>query len=286
VRIREPVVAGRFYPDDEKACRSALRECLAEDAKMPHAPGALIGGIVPHAGWTFSGRVAGRVFSLLARSKQPDVVVLFGGVHRHRGREAALFGAGRWETPIGSVDVESRLCERILGLTNLIVDDPYAHQDEHSIEVQLPFVVELFPDATIVPIMVPSVDTAPEVGEAVARTILAYEYNCLIVGTTDLTHYGPSYGFTPHGVGEAGNRWAKENDLSFIDLVCRLDAGGVVEEEAAHHNACNAGAVAATISAVTKLKATSATLLEHTTSAEVLGGASRDSVGYAGFVFA
>ncbi len=317
MRVREPIVAGRFYPEKADACRKAVRECLADDREpqgatgslsarevsdntggqaasgtrpprelKPRGSGALVGGIVPHAGWMCSGRVAGKVFRLLAKSQQPDVIVLFGGVHRYRGREAAMFGSGRWETPMGSVAVEGRLCERILGLTNLIVDDPFAHENEHSIEVQVPFVIELFPKARIVPIMVPSVDTAPEVGEAVARTIDAYKYDCLIVGTTDLTHYGPSYGFTDHGIGEAGHRWAKENDRPFIDLICRLNAHEVVEEAAARQNACNAGAVAATIAAVRRLKAASATLIEHTTSAEVLGGGHQDSVGYAGFIFA
>lgn len=285
MRIREPIVSGRFYPASPQACRAAVRQCLADPAADLPAGARMIGGIVPHAGWACSGRVAGQVFSALARGDKPDVLVLFGGVHRYRGREAALFGSGRWETPIGSAVIDERLGERILGLTNLIIDDPYAHENEHSLEVQIPFVIELFPEARVVPIMVPPNDRAAQVGEAVARTLDAYQYNALVVGTTDLTHYGPGYAFSPKGVGEAAHHWARENDRGFIERMCQLDAAALVAEAAAHHNACNAGAAAATIAAARSLGATSSALLEHTTSREVLGGESDDFVGYAGVVY-
>ena len=200
-----------------------------------------------------------------------------------------MFGSGRWETPVGSVAVDARLAERILSHTNLIVDDAYAHVDEHSLEVQMPFVAHLFPDTPVVPIMVPIVPTAPEIGEAVGRTLKTYNYDALVVGTTDLTHYGPRYGFTPHGVGRQGHDWAKENDRRFVELLCSMRAAELVPEAASHRNACNSGAAAATIAATRALGATDGVLLEHTTSSEVLGGEGAgdqdDSVGYAAVVF-
>jgi AmmeMemoRadiSam system protein B len=201
-----------------------------------------------------------------------------------------MFCAGRWETPLGPVEVDTRLTERILGHTNLILDDPYAHEDEHSIEVQMPFVKHLFPEAKVVPITVPAVQTAHEVGEAVGRTLTVYDYDALIVGTTDLTHYGPGYGFVPHGIGAKGNTWAKEeNDRRFIDLVCSMKAKKLVPEATDHRNACGGGAAAATLAAVTSLGATTGVLLAHTTSSEVLAAQAPaemcDSVGYAGIVF-
>jgi AmmeMemoRadiSam system protein B len=135
------------------------------------------------------------------------------------------------------------------------------------------------------------VKTAHEVGEAVGRTVTAYGYDALIVGTTDLTHYGPHYGFVPQGIGAKGNKWAKEvNDRRFIDLVCKLKTTEVVAEATERKNACSSGAAAATLAAVTALGATEAILLQHATSSEVLGAQSEeemaDSVGYAGIVFA
>ena len=201
-----------------------------------------------------------------------------------------MFGTGVWETPLGPVEIDNRLAERILGHTNLIVDDPYAHEDEHSIEVQIPFVRHLFPDSKVVPIMVPETSSAPEVGEAIGRTLTAYRYNAIVVGTTDLTHYGPGYGFTPHGTGANANAWAKEqNDRRFIDLACALKSAEVVREAGEHKNACSSGAIAATLAAVTLLGAREGVLLEHAISSKVLGGQSsgetQESVGYAAIVF-
>lgn len=291
MRIREPVVAGQFYAADEGACLSSVRELLAEVPESPPLPGRLLGGLVPHAGWVCSGTVAAGVFKALAAARTPSTIVLFGAAHRHRGRQAAVFGSGRWETPIGGLEIDLRLAERILGHTNLIIDDPYAHEHEHSLEVQLPLIKHLFPEVKIVPIMVPPIEAAPEVGDAVARTIKAYKYDAVIVGTTDLTHYGPSYGYVPHGIGPDGNRWAKtQNDRAFLDLVCALRTEEVVLEARTQQNACGAGAVAATLAAVSALGASGGLLLEHTTSAEVLatktGALQQDSVGYAGVVFA
>lgn len=288
--IREPVVAGQFYPGRADRCRTELEQWL--DAGTSDWPGTqrVIGGLVPHAGWVYSGAVAASVFNVLRASPSPKVIVLFGGVHRHRGREGALFGSGQWNTPLGPVEIDTRLAERVLGHTNLIVDDPYAHDEEHSIEVQMPFVKHLFPEAKTLPIMVPVSNVAHEVGEAVARTLSAYNYEALIVGTTDLTHYGPNYGFAPHGIGAEGNTWAKdENDRRFIDLVCSLKSHEVVREATKHKNACSSGATAATLAAVTALGAQRGILLEHTSSAEVMAarspGDAHDSVGYAAVVF-
>jgi len=288
--IREPVVAGQFYPGNPERCRAEVLQLLKEGSADYDSNKRPVGGIVPHAGWVFSGAVAAKVFNALAASRSPDVIVLLGGVHRFQGREAALFTAGRWETPLGPVEVDDRLAERIMGHTNLIVDDAYAHEDEHSIEVQMPFVKHLFPQAKVVPIMVPVTPIAYEVGEAVGRTLTAYKYDALVVGTTDLTHYGPRYDFIPHGVGAKGNTWAKDdNDRRFVDMVCSMKAKELVPEAADRKNACASGAAAATVAAATALGATKGVLLEHTTSSEVVAGGmpddQYDSVGYAAVVF-
>jgi AmmeMemoRadiSam system protein B len=288
--IREPVVAGQFYPAQPDRCKAELLELLAAGTSELSADRRLVGGLVPHAGWACSGAIAARVFNALRAARQPNVIVLLGGVHRYRGREAALFGSGRWETPLGPVDVDDRLAERILGHTNLITDDPYAHEDEHSIEVQMPFIKHMYPAAKVVPIMVPVTNAAHEVGDAVGRTIKAYDYDALVVGTTDLTHYGPHYGFIPHGIGATGNAWAKEdNDRRFIDLMCDMKSAEVVPEAMEHKNACSSGATAATLAAAALLGASRGVLLEHTTSSEVLSGDTtgqmHDSVGYAAVVF-
>lgn len=292
--IRDAVVAGEFYPCDPGPCRTEVARLLAQADRADTDPPAALGGLVPHAGWACSGAVAARVFSALAASRQggppPATVVLLGGTHRHRGREVALFPNGRWETPIGAVEVDQRLAERISGHTNLICEDPYAHEREHSIEVQLPFVRHLYPDARIVPIMVPPTPEAATFGRVIGTTLKSYRYDALLIGTTDLTHYGPNYGHVGHGIGPDGNRWAKEeNDTRFLQLVCAMRADRLVPEAKSRRNACSAGAAAATVAALKVLGATRGTVLAHTTSAEVRsssrGSAESDSVGYAGVVF-
>lgn len=297
MRVREPVVAGQFYAASADQCRLDLEQLLlaarAQGAAEHQPPKGtpLYGGLVPHAGWVYSGSVAARVFCALAEATRPQTIICFGGVHRSRGREAAMFADGRWDSPLGPMTIDSRLGERVLSQTNLIIDDPFAHEHEHSIEVQMPFMSRLFPGAKFLPIMVPPGPRAAEVGEAVGRTVLAYDYDAIVVGSTDLTHYGPHYGFVPQGVGAAGNAWAKtENDRRFIDLVCELRSSDVVQEAMQHKNACSSGAVAATLAAAAKLGATRGLLLQHTTSSEIMAQHfaedAEDSVGYAGIVFA
>ena len=286
--IREPARAGSFYPGSPDKCRADARRLVVavDPGRLP--PGELLGGIVPHAGWVFSGAVAGKVLATLAASGGAPTVVIFGAMHQRRGGQACMFGSGAWETPAGRIEIDQRLAERVQGHTSLIVNDPYAHEQEHSIEVQVPLLQQVMPDCKLLPILVPPVDTAAEVGRAVAGTVEAYGSEAIFVGSTDLTHYGPTYGMTSHGAGPEGFAWAKQvNDRRMIDLILGLDAEGVVPEAAEHHNACGAGAVAATLAAVKRLGATEAVLLEHTSSAEVMPSPhTEDAVGYAGIVFA
>jgi len=290
--VREPIAAGRFYEADPVRCRRALHQLLSiSTVDLDPFEGKVVAGLVPHAGWVCSGAVAARVFQTMAASgNKPATIIVFGGVHRYRGRQAALFAEGRWETPLGSVEIDARLAERVMANTSLVVNDPYAHEGEHSIEVQMPFLQYLFPESRVLPIMVPPGSTAGEVGEAVARTLSTYRYDAIVVGTTDLTHYGPGYGFTPHGIGAKGNEWAmKVNDARFVGLVCDMQAERVVEEARQNKNACSSGAVAATIAAARRLGASRGVVLQRTSSSEVLsktmGVVQNDSVGYAGIVF-
>ncbi|HUW83710.1 MAG TPA: AmmeMemoRadiSam system protein B [Phycisphaerae bacterium] len=288
--IREPIVAGRFYPGSGQACRADLEQRIPGEPDLSEVPEYPIGAIVPHAGWMCSGEVAGRVFAVIAKRRSPSTFVLFGAAHMAAAHQAAIFSEGAWDTPLGRVEVDQRLAERICSQTNLIQPDAYAHENEHSIEVQVPFVQHLFPDARIVPIVVPPSPAAHEVGQAVARTVAGYAADVFLVGSTDLTHYGPQYHFTPEGTGPEGVRWAKQvNDKRLIDLMTAMESERIVPEAAAHQNACGAGAIAATIAACKQLGADEAVVLEHTTSSEVLGGQGAgfmaDSVGYVGMVF-
>ncbi|NOS99941.1 MAG: AmmeMemoRadiSam system protein B [Phycisphaerales bacterium] len=285
--VREPVVAGSFYPADEHDCRGSLDRCF-DGVSAAVVDGRIVGGVLPHAGWMCSGRIVARVFATIAAQRSPRTVVLLGAVHRVKGWEGAIFANGRWDTPLGSIDIDQRLADRILSHTNAIVDDPYAHEPEHSIEVEVPFVQRTWPEAKLLPIMVPPSERAAEIGDAVGRTLASYGYDAVVLASSDLTHYGERYRFTPEGRDERGLDWAKSvNDRRVIDLMLAMDAKQIVPETTARRNACGGGAIAATIAACSAMGADRAVLVEHATSRETMGMMREmNAVGYAGLVFA
>ena len=285
--IREPVVAGTFYPDSAEDCLRTIEECFMRRSSACAVDGRIVGGLVPHAGWLCSGKVTAAVISAISSQRSPNVFVIFGAAHRAQGSLAALYPSGKWNSPAGPIAVDDRLAERVLGYTNLISDDPYAHEAEHSIEVQIPFIRHSFPDAKILPLVIPPSEHASEIGEAVARTLVSYKYDAVVLASSDLTHYGKRYGFTPCGTGRDGVNWSKTvNDRRMIDLLVGLEADAVIPEAATHHNACGSGAIAAAISASKFLGADRGVLLDHTNSAETVGRDSENNaVGYAGMVF-
>ncbi len=281
--VRQPVVAGRFYPADPVACRRAV------EALLPREPGTpALGAIVPHAGWVYSGATAAPALAGVA-AFGPDTVVFFGAAHSMFREEASVWTSGAWRTPLGEVLVDEELSSAILA-TARVSADPRPHEREHSIEVQLPILQVLRPEARIVPIVVQPTAGAATIGRevgAVARAASEAGKRVAVVGSTDLTHYGPAYGFEPAGRGSVGVRWAKEkNDRRLIRLIERLAADEIVAETSANHNACGGGAIAATIAAAAALGASRYVELRHTTSAEVAAELEAvNSVGYESGLF-
>jgi AmmeMemoRadiSam system protein B len=281
---RPATFAGRFYPGQPDMCARMVDD-LVRGVAAPGGPGA----IVPHAGWVYSGATAALGLAAIAAAK-PETVVIFGAVHVPDANPGSVYPGGAWHTPLGPLHVDEELAARF-ARSRLIVAEPGSHRHEHSIEVQLPLLLRLLPGVRIVPIMVRPSGDAPEVGRWCATEAFAYGRKVAFVGSTDLTHYGPAFGFESHGRGQVGIRWAKEvNDRRIIKLIQDLDAGGVLEEAEINRNACGAGAIAATIAAMRELGATRYEELRHTCSAEVdfgVGGEpeSANSVGYEAGVF-
>jgi len=290
MQIRQPVVAGQFYPADRQECLDQIRECLASHTLAESLPDPLVAGLVPHAGWTFSGPLAAMVFA--AVKKQRGAVrtfVIFGAAHGYFGSMPALDGNDAWETPVGRAQIDDSL-RRALIADGVAVAASSAHRHEHSIEVQVPFIQHLFPEATIAPIIVPANESAVALGNAVAELSEDAAGGIVCIGSTDLTHYGPRYGFTPMGVGANALGWASNvNDRQFIDLAVALEPQRLLSNAIESGNACGPGAAAATVMAAKRLGATRGVLLAHTSSNDIMlrrmGMANHDSVGYAAIVF-
>lgn len=283
--IRYPIVAGMFYPGDAASCRRELEACL-RDGQTANISQPILGGVVPHAGWAYSGSTAGRVFMAIQAQGAPETFVLFGAVHSWGVSGPSIYGAGSWRTPLGEVAIDEELAQAALKASDTLVDRPQAHAEEHSIEVQVPFIQYLFPKARILPIAVPPSTEAPRVGRAVAQAVRQLGRKVVALGSSDLTHYGPRYGMAPAGVGERALEWAKQNDARLLELVVALRAEEVLAEARVHHNACGAGAIAAAIGYAAELGASKGILLHYTTSHEVMPmGRPTDFVGYGAVVF-
>ncbi len=302
MQARKPIVAGQFYPGRRSSCVDEINQCLPPKSDRgglaDSLPETIVAGIVPHAGWTFSGPLAALVLWAVKQSLDPvrggrheqvHTFVIFGAAHGYFGQSPAVYDRGSWMTPLGEVAIDEETADAVLN-TGAAVSDPDAHRSEHSIEVQVPFIQYLFPNTEILPIIVPPNERAISLGEAIGDVITPAGKKIVCIGSTDLTHYGPRYGFVPMGTGAEALEWAsKVNDRKFIDLALKAEPQGLLASAAENCNACGAGAAAATVAAAKKLGKTKGLLLAHTNSNEVMlrnmGASSTDSVGYAAIIF-
>jgi len=281
-RVRPAAFAGRFYPREAQAC-----EAMFKRMRPQKPPPISVGGLVPHAGWIYSGPTAALTIASLAGA-EPETVVIFGAVHVLDRNDASLFDSGEWETPIGKLVVDEELARAVARCRHVRID-PQVHAGEHSIEVELPLILGFLGNVRILPLMVRPGPHAAEIGRRVALAAQDLGRRVVFLASTDLTHYGPAFGFEPAGRGEVGVRWAKEvNDRRFLRVVEQFDVDGVVPEASLNRNACGAGAVAATLAALREYTGTRPVELQHTCSAEVersSGERPLNSVGYASVVF-
>ena len=274
--------ASQFYPADcGRAAEAFLRKFVP-----PPEPARIVAGIVPHAGWKYSGAVAAHVFASIRAQGQPATFVILGAVHRWAGING-VYSRGAWATPLGPVPIDEDLARRILAETSdWTVDDSQSHSGEHSIEVELPFVKHLFPQARVVPIAVNPDARAVPLGEQIGRILQDRGADAVVIGSSDLTHYGDNYGFVPAGFGPQARRWMLDNDARILRLAEEMSDSEITAEAHRHRNACGAGAMAATVAAARVLGAERGVVLDHTTSHDVIPeGEFRMAVGYAAILF-
>ena len=288
VASRRPAVAGLFYPADPAECARDLDRCCSAAGSPPISGRRAVASVAPHAGWSFSGpTMAAALLPLLAA--RPETVILFGADHHgiNPGR-ASLFPAGRWETPLGAVEVDGELAGALAADGTAPVDAlEEAHGPEHSLEVLVPLLRARLPSARILPVITPPGAGAAAVGTAAVRAARRLGRSVVAVGSSDLTHYGGRYGFTPLGSGAEALRWSREeNDREILDRALAFDPAGIESSFRRRHNACGPGAMAAVTAAARELGSDRASLLQHTTSAEVMGEGEPEAwVGYAAVAF-
>jgi AmmeMemoRadiSam system protein B len=266
---RVPAVANMFYPGD----KVRLEEQLSLFVKPVAEPRKVMAAISPHAGYRYSGGVAGAVFSEI---QIPETVVLLGPNHKGLGAQVALAASGTWETPMGPVSICEELAQSILKVPTAGVkfqDDHQAHAMEHSLEVQVPFLQFLRPDVKIVPISLSRLTFAAcrEVGRALVKGIEDFGQDVLMVASTDMTHY-------------ESQASAKAKDQLAIDRILELDAPGLYDTVVQHRiSMCGFIPTAITLDACKSAGAGKSELIRYATSGEVSGDYGQ-VVGYAGFI--
>ena len=251
---RQPAVAGQFYPGSEHKLRAALSQLIPENTSLKRVKGV----ISPHAGYVYSGAIAGQLYSRIAI---PATVLIIGPNHHGVGAAAALYPDGQWLTPLGEVSINSRLNTLLLQHTSYLQSDRIAHQDEHSLEVQLPFIQYLRPDVTISALCIGHGDYAPlrDIGHGIAAAIQEYGEEVLIVASSDMTHY------------ESADS-ARRKDEMALEQALALDGKGLLH--VCHSQGITmCGVVPATvmIEATLQLGASRAELVAYGTSGDVTG---------------
>ena len=281
---RKSILAGSWYPAGASECEREIHAFITEFEGIEEKPETeFFGGIVPHAGWYFSGSIACNVIKRLARSPQPDAVVIF-GMHLHTSSSNYIMTDGAWETPFGEVEIETALAERLVEKFPFVIETPERYVQDNTIEVQLPFIKYFFKDTPIVPIGVPPTMASLDIGKAVADISGQSGLSVKVIGSTDLTHYGINYGYSPKGSGHKAREWVEqENDAKMIDAILGMDAYGILKLAREHQNACCSGAIASAITAIKSVGATKAQKLSYATSYDKSPGDS--FVGYVGVLF-
>lgn len=265
VEIREPAVAGRFYPGTRDELLADLRSyTTAKNVEKLRA----LGCVVPHAGYMYSGHVAGAVYE---RLELPRRYVILCPNHTGAGHPLAMLGEGAWRTPLGDVALDHELARSLQAAFPLLNVDAEAHRAEHALEVQLPFLQCLVGDFKFVPIAVGTgrLDVLFALGESIAKTIAATGERILVIASSDMNHYENDVD-------------TRVKDSLAIERMLALDPKGLYE--VVHHekiSMCGYGPAVAMLTAAKRLGAARAELIKYATSGDVSGD--RDMVvGYAG----
>ena len=280
MKKRPPAQSGTFYPDTEGALRTQIQQSFLHPlgpGAIPTIPGTrnqnLLGLIVPHAGYRYSGPVAAHSYYHQASAGIFESIIILGPNHTGLGSGVSTMTEGEWSTPLGDVPIDTDLAQEIVDTSHLVDVEDEAHRNEHSIEVQLPFLQFIYPRRfKFVPIcmMLQDLQTSIEVGEAIAKA--AENHRAIVLASSDWTHYEPQ-------------EQAQSKDKQAIEEALQMNEKKfqeIIEERSV--SACGYGPVTAMIHAAKLRGAKSGNLLSYQTSGDVTGDKSA-VVGYAAASF-
>ena len=281
MEIKKMAFAGSWYPAGSDECEASIQGFLKE--KQGPLDGGFMGGIVPHAGWYYSGSIACRVIASLKSDEKIDTIILF-GAHMHKQSEPFILTHGAIETPFGDIEVDRQLADKICSGISIRPRSPLKFPDDNTLELQYPFIKYFYPDAKIVVCGVAPSFFASIIGSMAVEEAKNLSKKIRVIGSTDMTHYGPDFGFTSAGTGEKAVEWVKnENDRNAVQAMMEMDESKIIAEGLENKNMCCPGAACATAAACKKLGAAKAIELDYATSFEKTASAS--FVGYSGILY-
>jgi len=263
---RIPAVAGKFY----SANRNELEQNIKDHLIDPLQKKNVVGIVSPHAGFMYSGDVAGAVYSQVAI---PDTVVLIGPNHTGRGENISIMTQGTWAMPMGDVSVDEKLAQLICEETPIAIPDSLAHEREHSLETQIPFLQYFKKNFKIVPICLKKLNysNCKKLSLAIVKSLKRVKQTALIVASSDMTH------FEPHEVAQTKDKKA----LSKIENIDPQGLHEIVQQETI--SMCGVNPVTVMLICSKQLGAKKAEIIKYMTSGEINGDNSR-VVGYAGVI--
>ncbi len=264
--IRQAQVAGQFYRGTEEGLKKEISLYVQD---LPRE--RVIGAVSPHAGYMYSGHVAGLVFSKI---EFPETFLILGPNHTGLGSAVSLMAEGSWEIPLGRLEIDQVLAHRIYKQASTLVEkDDRAHLFEHSIEVQLPFIAYFKADARFVPIsiMQASLKECEQLGQAIAKALSESDYPITIIASSDMSHYLPA-------------QEARRLDFLAIERILDLDPEGLYNTVVAKRiSMCGYLPVTTMLFAARQLGANKAELVKYANSGDITGDYSQ-VVGYAGII--
>jgi len=266
IPIRHPAVAGRFYPRDPDDLRADLRSYLPAQQETV----AALGCVVPHAGYMYSGAVAGAVY---AKLDLPQRCIVMCPNHTGMGHPLSIMSHGAWATPLGNVPIDSALAGMLKQRFPLLAEDAEAQRAEHGAEVQLPFLQSKNPGCTFVPIALGTAryEILERLGEAIAETVQALGEQVLLVASSDMNHY-------------ENDALTRQKDHKAIERILVIDPRGLFDVVMNENiSMCGFGPTVAMLTAARRLGASRTDLVKYATSGDVSGDRTR-VVGYAGII--
>lgn len=264
---RNPYVAGYFYPGSAAEIKAMMAKFIDKSAPREE----VVGLLVPHAGYQYSGAVTGATVS---RIKFKDTFIIMGPTHSGLGKPFSVWTEGVWKTPLGEVAVDAELAKKMVAVSEHLEEDYQAHREEHAVEVQIPFLQYIKPDVRIVPVILASAPAAvyKEIGRDIARAIKELKREAIIMASGDMTHY------ETHDI-------AMEKDMKAVEAMLALDEDELTRRyRELDISMCAYGPAVCLIAAAKELGADDAELVMYRTSGDATGDKSA-VVGYAGVIF-